>query len=226
VGVDFPIVFLKGGFNFIPSVFAGYENDSQKYGSLDMSKNSFNAGFMGTVYRDNFLAAFETHLSNGAQAATFNGEKDEFDVFSVSANGKLDASFVFLEKTKVLPSVMLSYNMVHAQDYKTALGSDISTPYFQNLQLVPAIKLLRDYNAWHPYVGGSYAVSLANSGTVEIQSEENYKLPQYKIKSYAEVNAGIENTLWERYSGYAQVSGYFGGVRGVAVQIGLRGYLD
>ena len=121
---------------------------------------------------------------------------------------------------------MLSYNIVSAQNYETALGANMQTPLFYNLQFIPALKLLRDYGPWHPYVGGSFAVSLISEGVVEIRDQENYVLPNYKVKSYGEINAGVENTLWERYSGYAQVSAYFAGVRGVAVQVGLRGYFD
>ncbi len=226
IGLDFPIMFLEHGFNFIPSVFAGYVNDSQGTEGLNMNKNSIMAGFMGTVYRDNLLAAAEVHFSNGTQRATLNGEKDDFDIFSISANGKIDSSFIFKDGTKILPSLMLSYNIVSAQNYETALGANMQTPLFYNLQFIPALKLLRDYGPWHPYVGGSFAVSLISEGVVEIRDQENYVLPNYKVKSYGEINAGVENTLWERYSGYAQVSAYFAGVRGVAVQVGLRGYFD
>ncbi len=222
-GVDMPVIAV-GDYGLIPTVFAGYGGSSQEYEILKTKEDSFLIGTMATLYRENFFASMEMHIANGSVVADMEGNsRDKFDIFTFTAAAKAEYALGFLDIMQLRPSFMAAYNLGNAQDYTTELGANMHSNTMHNVQLTPAVKLVADVDGWHPYANISYAFNVLNSSYV---SANNVVLPEFAVKNYIEYGVGVENTFLERYSGYVQVSGYGSGVKGIGVQIGLRGFID
>lgn len=222
-GIDMPVMFLSDNVGFIPTVFAGYGNSTQKYNGLTEKRDAFTGGIMGTLYGPYFYISLEAHASDGTQTAEFQSYRDHFDLFTITSAARAEASIPLFWSMTLQPNISAAYNYVNAQDYTTGLGADMDISNLNNVQVTPGVKLSADIKSWHPYAAYAYTHNAYNDAGVNIV---DFTLPEFKNKDYSEYTFGVENTFLETYSGYIQYTGYSQGISGFAVQMGLRGYIE
>jgi len=222
-GVDMPVISIGDDIGIIPTVFAGYGGSRQTYEDLTSTKDSIVGGLMATLYVPYFYISAEGHVTSGKQISTFRQYRDTFDIFTASSSAKAELMLPLFWGFTLQPYVAAFYNFVNTQNYQTQIGAPITPENYTNVQVTPGIKLAADIASWRPYASYAYAHNAYNDAKINI---EDFTLPEFKPKDYAEYSFGLQNTFFDTYSGYVQYTGYADGMSGYALQMGLRGYLD
>lgn len=222
IGIDFPFLMAKEAM-LVPTFFVGYSGSKQEYQSATLHNDSIVAGGMLTFKNYFALLSAQLYITNGPESYRFKQYQDSFNVFSCTATVKGELDINLSENMVFQPAFTFFYNHSSLQDYTTVNGATISSSNFHNVVLSPSAKIMASINGWYPYLSGSINISTIQTGKVVA---DDLTLPKYKLPNYVEGSIGIENTFFKDYSGYVQVSGYAGNMRGIAFQMGLRGYLD
>ena len=148
----------------------------------------------------------------------------EYDrIIKFNANLSQNEEFQKLQMATNLQNSSNLTDLSNLQNYTTANYARIQSTRFHNLLLTPSVKLMINADGWFPYVGASYNFSQKQKGEV---TANDTTVSQYKLKNFGELSIGIENTFLKNYSGYVQLSTYVGSSKGVAFQMGVRGYLE
>ena len=222
IGIDFPFL-MSNETMLVPTFFAGYSGSKQEYQSVVLHNDSLVAGGMLTLKNYFALLSAQIYITNGPETYRLKQYHDAFNVFSCTATVKGELDINLSENMVFQPAFTFFYNHSSLQDYKTVNGASISSNNFHNVVLSPSAKLMASVNGWYPYLSGSINISTIQTGSV---TADGVKLAKYELPNYVEGSIGIENTFYKDYSGYFQVSGYAGDMRGFSFQMGLRGYLD
>jgi predicted outer membrane repeat protein len=223
-GVDMPARTL-GDFGLIPTIFAGYGSETQKYEIVSLEREEFIVGAMATLYKGSFLASLETHISNGEIISQMREyPADNHTDFAFTAATKAEYSLELFRNLLLSAELFSAYNLTNPRDYTTGRNAAIKAGKYHSFQTVPGVKLSSNIYGWRPYLNAAYAFNFQKNGALSGNGRE---LPaDISVKDYRRYGAGVENTFLETYSGYVQVSGYEGGINGFSLQIGLRGYID
>lgn len=222
VGIDFPFWSAENAM-IVPTLFAGYLGSRQEYKDVTLNNDSLAVGGMLTLKGYAALFSAQLFITNGPETYSLKQYDGSFDVFSYTASLKGELDLALGDKIMFQPAFTLLYNGSNLQNYKTTNGAEIKSDSFHNLLLVPSAKIMASLSGWYPYLSGNIFINSLQKGDVKAN---DILLPEYKIGNYVEASLGVENTFLKNYSGYAQVSVFRGGVRGYALQVGLRGYID
>jgi len=222
IGVDFPFV-IEDNSLFVPTLFMGYLGTKKEFEQVTSHNDSLAVGGMATWQKGHNLISAQMYITNGPESYTFKSYTGSFDVFSYTASLKWEAGIDLGSNIVIQPAVMAFYNLSNLQNYVTANGANMYSTRFQNLLLTPSLKIMGAYKGWYPYLSGGYNFNVWQKGYI---TADNLVLPEYKLKNIAEISLGLENTFWKDYSGYVQLSTFFGGTRGMVFQMGLRGYIN
>ena len=222
IGIDYPF-WTSDNSAFIPTIFMGYLGAKQKYREATLDNNSFAFGGMLTYMKNFAILSGQAYITNGPESYKFKTYEGSFDIFSFTASVKGEMDIDLFNDFVMQPALTAIYNISNLQNYTTATFARMYSTRFQNFLLIPSVKFMASYGNWFPYLGISYNLGNAQIGKV-IANE--LTLPKYKLKNFGEISAGVENTFFKNYSGYVQLSTYVGNSKGVAFQMGIRGYLD
>ncbi len=221
-GVDYPF-WISDDTAFIPTFFMGYLGSKQKYEKTTLNNNSLALGGMLTFMKNFAILSAQAYITNGPESYELKTYSGNFDIFSFTASVKGELNLSLSDDIVMQPAFTAIYNYSNLQNYITANLAQIYSTRFHNFLLTPSLKLMISTDSWYPYVGVSYNFSEKQKGSV---TANNLVLSEYKIKNFGEISVGIENNFFKNYSGYAQLSSYIGSARGVALQMGVRGYLN
>ncbi len=120
----------------------------------------------------------------------------------------------------IQPSMMMSYNMIKTLNYTNAAGVRINSDPMHTIMLNPNVRFVANLkNGWQPYASVGMIWNLMNNTNVDANGNV---LPKMHTKPYVEYGVGLQKTVGERFTGFAQAMVRGGGRNGVALTLGFR----
>lgn len=120
----------------------------------------------------------------------------------------------------IQPSLLLSYTFVNTFDYTNGAGVKIDSNPLHAFQISPNVRFaLNSKNGWQPYLTFGMNWNIMNSLEVMANAAE---LPSLSIKPYFQYGLGLQKTVNDNFTAYAQVLLRNGGRNGIAAHAGMK----
>ena len=221
IGGDSDFRKLRHGWTNVGTLYVGYNGSQVDYAGISGSTNGGILGITETFYRGNFFNA--TTINAGAafgEANTMYGKDDVIMIMGGIAN-KTGYNIEFKEgKYIIQPNLMLSYSMIKTLDYTNAAGVRINADPLHTIMLNPNVRFVANLkNGWQPYASVGMIWNLMNKTNMDANG---HVLPQMHTKPYVEYGVGLQKSIGERFTGYAQAMMRNGGRNGIALTVGFR----
>ncbi len=221
VGLDTPLYDLRRGFSGLLSFYGGYSGASQGYADTDITQNGGFGGIMGAIYKNNFFSSLNLSAGGyGVQESIYGYGSEDYGIFTTSIASKTGYVFHLPKQIRLQVSGKAAYTLVSSEDYTNAMGTKIETDALHVIQLVPGIKITKNYNGWQPYLAANMIMNAMNVSKV---TANDIVLPDSQLGNYVEYGVGIQNYNEKNFlSGFAQVMVRNGARTGVNFKIGLK----
>lgn len=122
-GADFGLKELRNGWNYMPTVYLGYNGAHQYFSGASLYQNGGQIGFMGTLYKNNFIVSGLTYggIYNNKMNVVGNSE-NSFNYFAGTA-AKAAYNFRLYKDISLQPNLMVAYNYFGQQNWHSDYGS-------------------------------------------------------------------------------------------------------
>jgi hypothetical protein len=221
LGVDFPLVQLENGWNFLPTAYLGYAGGYQDYSGVNMRQNGGQGGIMGTFYNGHFTTSFLANVGGYGNNMTVEGAKDSPDNWFVGGASKSSYDIELPNYFVLQPNILVSYNAFGSQNWDSSYGStSMTTDGLNGLNLAPGLNLILNKKTWSVYATTQLMVNDMDGidGTVG-----DVNLPMVEMGSTSlHCGLGGTNQINDRLSLYGQIGFTDGVENGVDFQGGVR----
>ncbi len=219
VGAD-----IKGettkGWNVLYSIYAGYIASEQKYSDVKTNQDGLVVGVGAKYSKDAIYSALTANIGMSFVDTTNSFGKEDFEMYNFSVASKTGVDFdIYSDKYTLSPSMTLGYHYIHTPDYRDASNNLISSDGLNIFTVTPEIKFSINYGDYKPFVAASYHWNIHSGGDV---TAGDALLPNLTADSYAEYSIGLDATITQNISGYAQINATQGDVEGYGAQAGIK----
>lgn len=221
IGGDTGIHEFKNGYDGVLSVHVSYLGSHQSFNGNSIYQNGGNLGLTGTLYKGNFFTGLSINSGAGiADASTMYGNEN-FPMFMAGIANKTGYNIEFKEgKFIIQPSLLLSYTFVNTFNYTNASGIKIDADPLHAMQISPNVRFaFNTQNGWQPYLTAGMNWNIMNSSEFMANAAE---LPSLSVKPYVQYGFGLQKTVNDNFTAYAQVLLRNGGQNGIAANAGMK----
>ncbi len=217
---DFPTVVLENGWEFLPTVYIGYNGARQSFDNVTAYQNGGQGGFMGTWMKDEFIGSILAYGGGYNNEMQVNGITDKTGNWFAGTAAK--ASYNFHPKKNIIlqPNALVSYNIFGKQNWRSGLGSiAMNSGMLNGINVAPGLNLIYGGRDWTVYGTVSYTYNIND----QISGKAgDINLPDVKMKhGWIEYGIGATKSWKESFIGYAQVTLRNAGRTGIGFQLGL-----
>ena len=220
-GIESEMIELPHNWDFIGSIYAGYNGSHQAYQGVGINQNGGTLGVLGMAYKDNFFTGLTANVaSNGCEADSEFG-RENFSMLMSGIASKTGYNFEFADgKFIIQPNYLMSYTFVNAFSYNNASGVYINTKPLNAIQIAPGVQFIGNFkNGWQPYLGVNMVWNIIDK--TEFKAND-VSLPNLSVKPFVAYGLGVRKLWGERFTGFIQALILNGGRNGVALQAGVR----
>ena len=221
IGGDTAVHQFANGAEGVLSAHVSYLGSHQSFAGNSIYQNGGNIGLTGTLYKGNFFSGLSLNTgASVADASTMYGNED-FPMFMAGIANKTGYNIEFKEgKFIIQPSLLLSYTFVNTFNYTNASGVKIDGDPLHALQISPNVRFaLNTKNGWQPYLTAGMNWNIMNSSEFMANAAE---LPSLSVKPYVQYGFGLQKTVNDNFTAYAQVLLRNGGRNGIAANAGMK----
>jgi len=220
MGGDSSMIHLKHS-DFQYSIYAGYNNSFQKYGSNTNVSNGGLMGITGTWYGEKAYAGLTINAgaSNNELSTAFM--RKDYPMFTAGAAFKTGYNFELADgKFIIQPNYLMSYSFVTPFEKGSIAGMEIQSKPLNVVNISPGIKFVGNLkHGWQPYIEGRVMWSLFDKSDY---STALIDVPSISLKPYAQYGIGIQKVWGERSTGFAQFMMRSGGRNDVSFNFGYK----
>ncbi len=220
-GIESEMIELNNNWDFIGSIYSGYNGSHQAYNGIDINQNGGTVGILGMAYKGDFFSGITANIgANGCEADTQFG-KDNFSMLMAGIASKSGYNFEFKDgKFIIQPNYLMSYTFVNAFSYNNSSGVKLNIKPLNAIQIAPGIQFIGNFeNGWQPYLNVNMVFNIIDK--TEIKAND-ISLPQLSVKPFIVYGLGVRKLWGERFSGFIQAYITNGGRNGVGLQFGAR----
>jgi outer membrane autotransporter protein len=221
IGGDTNLRQLANGWTNVGTLYIGYNGSQLDYAGVDTTTNGGLLGLTETFYKDNFFTAITATAGAGfAESHTMYGKEDTTFLMSGIAS-KTGYNIEFKNGKYILqPLLIANYSNVKVFDYTNAAGVDIKSDMAHNVQLVPTLKFIGNFeNGWQPYASVGMVWNILHESNARANG---IKLPEMYTKPYVQYGLGLQRRWGDKFTAYGQAMVRNGGRNGVALTAGFR----
>lgn len=221
IGGDTAVHQFANGAEGVLSAHVSYLGSHQSFAGNSIYQNGGNIGLTGTLYKGNFFSGLSLNTgASVADASTMYGNED-FPMFMAGVANKTGYNIEFKEgKFIIQPSLLLSYTFVNTFNYTNASGIKIDGDPLHALQISPNVRFaFNTKNGWQPYLTAGMNWNIMNSSEFMANAAE---LPSLSVKPYVQYGFGLQKTVNDNFTAYAQVLLRNGGRNGIAANAGMK----
>lgn len=221
IGGDTAVHQFKNSAEGVLSTHISYLGSHQRFDGNSIYNNGGNLGVTGTLYKGNFFSGLTVNAGASiADASTMYGSED-FPMFMAGIANKTGYNFEFKNGKFILqPSLLMSYTLVTADNYSNAAGVKINADPLHAFQISPNIRLIMNTEGgWQPYLTAGMNWNIMNDAEFRANAAT---LPYLSVKPYVQYGLGIQRTINDNFTAYAQVLLRHGGRNGIAGNAGLK----
>ena len=221
IGGDTNLRQLANGWTNVGTLYIGYNGSQLDYAGVDTTTNGGLLGLTETFYKNNFFTAITATAGAGfAESHTMYGKEDTTFLMSGIAS-KTGYNIEFKNGKYILqPLLIANYSNVKVFDYTNAAGVDIKSDMAHNVQLVPTLKFIGNFeNGWQPYASVGMVWNILHESNARANG---IKLPEMYTKPYVQYGLGLQRRWGDKFTAYGQAMVRNGGRNGVALTAGFR----
>jgi len=220
VGFDSALLDLRKGRTGMVSVYGGFSGATQKYDTVNLYQNGGFLGIMGALYKGDFYTTLSANAGGVGVVENIDSYgSSNYGIFTTSVASKTGYNFHLPKETVLQVNNQLAYSFVLTQDHTNAQGTSIDSSPLHAIQLVPGVKLTKNFNGWQPYLAASMTFNPLNESKVKANE---VVLPDSSLGSYVEYGLGVQNYTEKMINGFAQIMVRNGSRTGVNFKFGLK----
>lgn len=223
VGGDTDLFSCDNGWDAQYSAYVGYNGSHQAYSGNGIWQNGGMLGITGAFFKDNFFEALTANV--GASHAEIKNNylgNNDLGILSTGIASKTGYNWEFEDGMFIIqPSLTMSYSFVAPlNDYTLKNGVRIKNSNLNTIQLAPGLKFIGNLKyGWQPYLNFRMVWNILDDSKVKAAE---VSLPETSVKPYFEYGLGVQKSIGERFSGFAQAMFRAGGRIGAAFSLGFR----
>ncbi len=220
-GVDLAAREYESGWNFIPTVYLGYQNAEQTFYGVKNSQDGAFGGVMGTFQKDAYTLSATVYGGGYNNKMKVSGVTDRTDNWFAVAAAKAAYNYQAAPSFVIQPNLFVAYNTFGKQNWDTDYGEmAMSAEALNGFNVAPGVNFTYLGNTWNAYATAQYMFNLNNGvgGTAG-----NIDLPDTKLRQdYANFGLGVSKSWREHWNGYAQINLRAGSRTKGALQAGVE----
>ena len=221
IGVDFGLIDLSHGWQFMPTAYLGYNGAHQYWNGIGAYQNGGQAGFLGTWYKDNFMIGTLAYGGvYGNQMDTPRGTDDAFNYFAGGAV-KTAYNWRFAKDWSLQPNLLVAYNFFGQENWHTDFGQmGMMSGMLHGINIAPGLNLIWEKETFSTYLTLQYMYNVNQSVGGKAG---NTQIPNVHMdRGYIQYGIGINKKFSERFSGYLQAVIRNVGRNGIGLQAGFQ----
>ena len=222
IGADLPMTDLGCGWNFVPTVFAGYNGSKQEYNDIDMKQNGGQGGVMGTFAKNDFVTSVMAYAGGYSNKMKGHGYEDSTHNWFVGTAAKAAYNWHVADQVVVQPTAFVSYNTFGKQDWTTQFGNmNMSTDTLNGFSVAPGINVIYAPKTWSTYASLQYVYNVNNK--VGGRAGTDVDLPKLKTDNgFVQYGIGATKMLGDQWNTDFRVTAESGGRTGVGFRLGIE----
>ena len=219
-GLDFAVREYENGWEFIPTVYLGYQNAEQTFYGVKNSQDGAFGGVMGTWRKEAFLlsaTAFGGGYNNKMKVA---GATDRADNWFAGAAVKAAYNYQLSPKFVWQPNAFVAYHSFGKQNWNTDYGAmQMQAGALNGVSVAPGMNFTYLGHTWNTYFSAQYMFNLNDKVSGQAG---NIELPDTKMRQgYMNIGLGV-NKKWKELGAYAQINMRAGGRTKGSLQAGVE----
>ncbi len=221
IGADFGLKELKNGWKFMPTAYVGYNGAHQAYTGIGAYQNGGQAGFLGTWYKKNFIAAGLVYGGIYENYMDVGGHTDNAFNYFAGAATKFAYNWRFHRDWVLQPNLMAAYNFFGQQNWHSDYGQmGMMAGMLNGVNVAPGVNLIWEKDTFSIY--GTLQYMYNCNGAVGGRAG-NVGLPQVEMeRGYIQYGIGFNKRWGDRFSGYLQAVLRNVGRTGAGFQLGFN----
>ena len=220
-GIESAMGKLGGDWNYVWSIYAGYNGSEQKYESQKIRQNGGTLGAAAMFYKGGFFTGATLNAGGSFADADTSSGKEDFSVLTAGAALRGGYNWELLGGALVLqPNYSASYSMINVFDYTNAEGVKIKADPIGAVQLEPGVKIIGNFEkAFQPFASASFVFNTL--GETKFKADD-IALPELGVKDFAKASAGVRKTWKNSITAALQVYATAGGLDSIGGKADLR----
>ena len=204
VGMDLGTFEMSKGWNWVPTLYMGYNGAHQSYSGVSAYENGGQIGAMGTFFNKDWITSVLGYAGIYNMEMSLRGTTDnDFNYYAGTAvksayNWRIKDHFI------IQPQATVSYNFFGGPKWQSAYGQiGMSTGTLNGLNVAPGVNFILQHDTWSLFATVAYVYNCV--GAVG-GSAAGIDLPDIWLKrGYLQYGFGASKEITDRFSAYAQV---------------------
>ena len=204
IGADLGTFELSNGWNWIPTIYMGYNGAHQNFDGVSMYENGGQVGAMGTFFNKDWITSVLAYASMYNMEMSMNGFTDEEFNFYAGTAVKSAYNWRIKDHLVIQPSATVSYNFFGGPKWQSSYGQiGMTAGTLNGLNVAPGVNFIWQQDTWSLFATVAYVYNCM--GRVS-GSAAGVDLPEVWMKrGYLQYGFGASKEITDRFSAYAQI---------------------
>ncbi len=220
LGGDFDTIHLQNSWEFLPTVYIGYNGGHQTFNGVSMYQNGGQGGFMGTFSKGDYIGSILAYGGGYNNDMSGTGFSDDTGNWFAGTAIKQAYNFKPTRNFIIQPNVLVSYNIFGEQNWGTDFGAlSMNSGLLNGINVAPGLNLIYGRETWSVYLTTLYMYNINDNVN---GSAGSIGLPSVSMRhGYFEYGIGALKEWKERFLSYMQIDFRNGGRTGIGFQLGV-----